>query len=459
MKANRIILPLLVFFICLSSLNGAERVALVIGNGSYQHSSRLDNPVNDGSDIASALKGCGFEVISGGCASDLSYEAMSKKLAEFKTASAQAKVALFFFAGHGLEVEGSNYLLPVDAQIEENFQVKHRALALDEVLESMAGEDRLKIVILDCCRNNPLGRSWGRSGAGGLAAPTSTPGGTILLYATAPGKTAEDGSGRNSPFSAVLKEAIKTPGSNIESVFKKVGAQVKLNTRTQEPWMNSSYYGEFAFLMQNATQIRPVNAGLPISAFRDSMTIRVEGKERKLPRISEMELSKMRVFYPEIRKANRAYRLVLSRDDLGRKIQGVNFEAQNRLGGDMGIYQADTGRISMGRFSASKSEWRSSGIAKDVFCIPQTYFAPAQRGGLSGYQFGASGKYLYLLSSGNSVNWTSMKEDAWLMVRDLGSSVRLTDPVYYISAQAYLSPSNLSLPVEDMEAVIVFGSP
>ena len=236
------------FVVCTLSALAADRVALVIGNGTYLHSGRLDNPVNDGRDIAETLKACGFVLTGDGCATDLGYEAMSGKLQEFKTAAVQAKVALFFFAGHGLEVDGTNYLLPVDAKIEEKYQVKHRAMALDEVLDSMAGDNSLKIVILDCCRNNPLGRSWGRSGAGGLAAPASTPGGTILLYATAPGKTANDGAGRNSPFSAVLKEAIKTPGSNIETLFKKVGAQVKSNTKTQEPWMNSSYYGDFVFM-------------------------------------------------------------------------------------------------------------------------------------------------------------------------------------------------------------------
>lgn len=237
----------LLFILLATGASAAERVALVIGNGSYEHSPRLANPVNDATDIASALKNCGFNVIGGGSGSDLSHELMDKKLQEFRAASANAKVALFFFAGHGLEVDGSNYLMPVDAKIENKFQVKHRALALDEVMESMAGEDRLKIVILDCCRNNPLARSWQRSGDSGLAVPRSTPGGTVLLYSTAPGKTAEDGIGRNSPFTGVLKETLQTPNLDISEVFRNVGSQVKKNTTNQEPWMNTSYYGSFSF--------------------------------------------------------------------------------------------------------------------------------------------------------------------------------------------------------------------
>jgi uncharacterized caspase-like protein len=239
------------------STKAADRVALVIGNGAYEHGNKLANPVNDATDVAASLKACGFSLVGDGPVTDLGYEALSSKVAQFKKASADAKVALFFFAGHGMEVDGANYLMPVDAKIEEKYQVKHRTLALDEVLESMAGEDRLKVVILDCCRDNPVARSWGRSGTGGLAIPTSTPGGTVLLFATAPGRTAEDGKGRNSPFSEVLKDALKTPGSDLDSVFKNVGATVKAKTGNQEPWMNSSYYGRFLFIPSVAAPTSP----------------------------------------------------------------------------------------------------------------------------------------------------------------------------------------------------------
>lgn len=184
---------------------GAERVALVIGNAAYRHGNPLANPAEDARDIASSLKRCGFMVLGGKAQEDLSHEAMSKRIDEFRGALAEAEVALFYFSGHGMEMNGTNYLVPVDAEIEEEYQVKHRTVALDEILGAMSGDDRLKIVILDCCRDNPLGRAWRKSLSSGLAAPQSTPGGTILFFAAAPGSTASDGRGSNSPFTRALK--------------------------------------------------------------------------------------------------------------------------------------------------------------------------------------------------------------------------------------------------------------
>lgn len=211
----------------------------MIGNSAYQHGSPLRNPANDAANIAAALRSCRFTLVGGRAGTELGNEALHARLADFRQASAPASVALFFFSGHGLEVDGPNYLLPVDAILEEKFQVKHRALALEEVLESMAaGPDKLKIVILDCCRDNPLARNWSRSGGGGLAAPASTPGGTVLVFATAPGKVALDGDARNRPSSAVLKAALPAPGRELEQIIKEQAATVKRNTGgAQEPWM------------------------------------------------------------------------------------------------------------------------------------------------------------------------------------------------------------------------------
>ena len=223
-------------------------MALVIGNSAYEHGNPLKNPKADAEDLAAVLGKCGFSLIGGGAHTDLGHEAMEAQVSRFRTAAADAKVALFFFAGHGLEVGGSNYLIPTDAEVEEEFQVKHRMLALDEVLGAMAGDDKLKVVILDCCRNNPLGRGWGRGAGAGLSAPKGTPNGTVLLFAAAPGRVVADGRGRNSPFTTELKTALLKPGVEIEKVFKQVGAGVFRNTGKQRPWMNSSCYGEFVFV-------------------------------------------------------------------------------------------------------------------------------------------------------------------------------------------------------------------
>ncbi|MCB1207103.1 MAG: caspase family protein [Verrucomicrobiae bacterium] len=242
-------LPILWILALHHSLTGAEsRVALVIGNGAYENGSPLRNPVTDAKDIAGSLKRCQFDLIGGQALVDVSHEEMEQGISKFRKAAQEADVALFFFAGHGLEMDGTNYLVPTDAVVEEEYQVKHRTVSLTEVMDSMAGSrGSLKIIILDCCRDNPLGRAWGRRLSRGLSAIDDTPDGTIILFSAGPGKVASDGEGRNSPFTAVLKEAILEENAEIETVFKKVGSRVQEDTGSQRPWMNSNYYQSFVF--------------------------------------------------------------------------------------------------------------------------------------------------------------------------------------------------------------------
>ncbi|MEM1442789.1 MAG: caspase family protein, partial [Verrucomicrobiota bacterium] len=213
---NRLLHTTALVFLAYSGFAAAseQRVALVIGNGAYEHGNPLKNPAADAEDVSAALKQCGFSLVGGEAQLDLSHEAFEKAVVDFREAASEAEVALFFFAGHGLEVGGTNYLVPTDSKVEEEYQVKHRTVSLDEIMGAMAGnKDRLKIIILDCCRDNPLGRGWSRSGSQGLSAVTDTPDGTVILFSAGPGRVAADGQGRNSPFSAVLKEEILSPGT------------------------------------------------------------------------------------------------------------------------------------------------------------------------------------------------------------------------------------------------------
>lgn len=220
-----------------------KRVALVIGNSNYL-TSPLRNPANDAKAVTATLKSLDFEVISG---VDLTAKEMKKQINEFGKRIRNGGVGLFYFAGHGLQVNGRNYLVPVDAKIESESDVDIESVRADEVLAKMDNaKNRLNIVILDACRNNPFARSF-RSSSQGLATMDS-PSGTLIAYATAPGSVASDGTGQNGLYTESLIEKMKIPDLKIEDMFKKVRSTVKNKTDgKQVPWESSSLEGDFYF--------------------------------------------------------------------------------------------------------------------------------------------------------------------------------------------------------------------
>jgi formylglycine-generating enzyme required for sulfatase activity len=221
-----------------------KRTALVIGNSNYA-TSPLTNPANDATDMAAALKTLDFEVISG---VNLSRAEMIRLVRQFgERLKANGGVGLFYYAGHGVQVEGRNYLIPVDAQIRSENEVELEAVDVARTLVEMENAgNALNIVILDACRNNPFSRSW-RSTNDGLA-QINAPSGTLIAYSTAPGKVASDGAGRNAPYTAALLKAMKTPDLSLSDVFMQVRAEVQRTTnRQQTPWEASSITGKFYF--------------------------------------------------------------------------------------------------------------------------------------------------------------------------------------------------------------------
>jgi uncharacterized caspase-like protein len=247
-------------FACAAAQAAADRVALVIGNGAYVAATPLPNPPNDARVIAAALKDIGFDVDAG---QDMTRSAMEKSLRDFLRKARTAKVALLFYAGHGMQVDGRNYLLPVDARLTDASDLNFETIKLDELMDNLNDNARSNIVILDACRDNPLARSFSsrlgatRSGAvgAGLAAYSSLGSGTLIAFATAPGQTALDGKGANSPFTQSLARHIRQPGLEIRQMLTRVRADVAEQTgRRQVPWDNSSLFGE-VFL-----------AGLPANA-------------------------------------------------------------------------------------------------------------------------------------------------------------------------------------------------
>ena len=214
--------------------DGQKRIALVIGNGGYKFVGPLDNPVNDATDIAAALQALGFDVIRG---TDTNLIQMRRLIREFGEKLAQQKgIGLFYYAGHGVEVRGRNFLVPVDAEIAREVETEDNAIDVNTVLRQMdAANNGFNIVILDACRNNPFSRGWSRSGDSGGLAQTNAPTGTYIAFAAAPGSTASDGKGtRNGVFTGALLKILKRPNLKLEEVFKATREEVMALTDNKQ---------------------------------------------------------------------------------------------------------------------------------------------------------------------------------------------------------------------------------
>ncbi len=231
-----------------TSASTERRLALVIGNSSYAEAP-LKNPVNDARSMARALRARGFEVI---VSENASKQQMENAVADFGEKLTEGATGLFFFAGHGIQVNGRNYLLPVNAKVTSEQRVRLEALDVDAVLDQMqAAKTKVSMVILDACRNNPFERRF-RSMGGGLA-QINAPEGTMIAYATAPGKVAADGDGANGLYTQELLRALNQPGLKVEDVFKQVRVNVsRASNGMQVPWEASSLTGDFFFVPPSA---------------------------------------------------------------------------------------------------------------------------------------------------------------------------------------------------------------
>ena len=227
-----------------------RRVALVIGNATYKVNP-LKNPVNDSTDMARSLRSVGFDVIE---ANNTTLTQMREVTRRFADKLGSSDVGLVYYSGHGVEVKGKNYLIPVNADIKREYEVVDQAFDASQFLEMMdnirgPNNKRVNILIVDACRNNELQKSW-RSTNNGLAR-MDAPGGTFISFATAPGRVAADGVGRNSPYTKHLLQALKQPNAPIEQVFKVVRRNVMEETKGEQiPWENSSLVGDFYFTVQ-----------------------------------------------------------------------------------------------------------------------------------------------------------------------------------------------------------------
>jgi hypothetical protein len=223
-----------------------KRTALVIGNSDYARSP-LRNPMNDARAMASQLRQLGFEVMS---YTNLRQNQMKQVINEFgdKIASAKGGVGLFYFAGHGVQVKGENYLIPTNANIRKENEVELEAVSLARVLANMENaHNRMNIVIIDACRDSPYERSFRSQNSQGLASPTAAYG-TVVAFATAPGSVTADGDGENGIYTEELLKVMKIPGLKLEEVLKQVLAKVRNRTQgAQIPWYNAAFEGDFYF--------------------------------------------------------------------------------------------------------------------------------------------------------------------------------------------------------------------
>ena len=219
-------------------------MALVIGNGNYSFSP-LSNPTNDADDMAVTLEKCGFRVIK---TIDATRKEMRRSIRKFgNEIASEDAVGLFYYSGHAIQVQGENYMIPIGASVYAEDEIEDECLKVSSVLRKMeTASNKLNIIILDACRDNPFGRGF-RTGIRGLA-KMDAPVGSIFAFSTAPGSVAADGIGRNGLYTSVLLEHILTPGLEIGQLFRLVRVEVmEVSNYKQVPWESSSLTGSFFF--------------------------------------------------------------------------------------------------------------------------------------------------------------------------------------------------------------------
>ena len=263
-----------------------RRLALLIGNASYPQGGSLRNPLNDVRDMDAMLKRVGFETLA---YADCSQKRMKQVIDDFGQKLKGYEVGLFFYAGHGVQVNGNNYLIPVDAGLKAEEEVEYDCVRADRVLAKMeAAGSKTNIVILDACRDNPFERSWRRGTKGSGLATMNAPMGSLIAYATAPGRTALDGTEKNGVYTAALLDHIGVPNISVLEMFQRVRTSVIADTNNaQIPWESTSLTGNFYFASGGDPESQPPDRLAEERA-------RLERERRELERL-KLEIEKERI--------------------------------------------------------------------------------------------------------------------------------------------------------------------
>jgi WD40 repeat protein len=239
-----------------------SRIALVIGNAAYDEGA-LANPVNDATDIAKALEELGFDVT---LRQDLNKREMEEEIESFSRKLRKGSVGVFYYAGHGVQMDGENYLVPLKARLQNEKDVRYDAVPLGKALNAMeSAGNQVNIAIIDACRDNPFYRRWNRTIQGRGLTTVSPPSGIIIAYATRAGNVAADGTGqRNSPFTSALLENIKKPNLDVQLMFRRVSTLVRQKTEAkQEPWTEGNLFGDSFYLNPTLESTSPIAINSP----------------------------------------------------------------------------------------------------------------------------------------------------------------------------------------------------
>jgi uncharacterized caspase-like protein len=261
-KLSQFFLAAALLLVCQPAL-AEKRVALVLGNSAYQNVPRLPNPVNDGAVIAATLKDAGFDVVDS--RHDLPAAETRRALRDFADRARDADIAVVYYAGHGIEVDGTNYLIPVDAKLERDTDVYDEAFSLERVLLAIEPAKQLRLVILDACRDNPFAKVMKRTVASravgqGLAKVEPTSPNMLIAYSAKAGSTALDGDANNSPFTIALAKHLTTPGLDVRRAFGFVRDDVlKTTSYRQEPFVYGSLGGDDVPLVPAKDTASPAN--------------------------------------------------------------------------------------------------------------------------------------------------------------------------------------------------------
>ncbi len=288
----RALLAVSLIFVALPHAVAAERVALVIGNSSYQHVSRLPNPVNDATDISNALKRLGFEVR---IENDVTYGVLRRALRDFSRQAARADFAVVYYAGHGMEVNKHNYVIPVDAELKSDLDIDYEAVPLDLVMNAVDGASVLKLVLLDSCRNNPFAASMkmssGKRAIGRGLARVEPEVGTLVSFAAKEGTTADDGDGRNSPYTTALLKHLEQPGLEIQFLFRKVRDSVMAATnRRQQPFTYGSLPGNEIYLkVPEAVTTTALPQSSDVQEQLEALRKKLEQKDQSATQIAQLK--------------------------------------------------------------------------------------------------------------------------------------------------------------------------